>query len=155
MACIYLGYVSSRVLYRGARLSPKCYFSFASIFSSLLPLSSPLAPYRCSLFPCGFSSPYFRSFIPHAGCYSMPTTPPAFFFISIRVLRAICYHPTNPRWQGMYLPGIIPHSLKLFLRCPLTFVEGGRDSPETSYSLRSYFSRLDTLSRRRNTISIF
>lgn len=38
-------------------------------------------------------------------------------------------------------------SLKLFLRCPLTFVGGGRDSSETSYSLRSYFSRLDILSR--------
>lgn len=93
MACIYLGYVSSRISYR-CLTSPRCYFSFASISSRL---SRPPGPSRCSLSRVVLAYAVFPFFILLAGCYSMPTTPPTFFFISIRVLRAICYDPTNPR----------------------------------------------------------
>jgi hypothetical protein len=117
------------------------FLSFASTSTN----SRLFASCRCDLPRAVLAYAVFPFFILLAGCYSMPTTPPTFFFISIRVLRAICYDPTNPRWSGMYLPRIIPHSLKLFLRCPLTW--------EADSRLLIHFTCLDILSRRE--ISIF
>lgn len=94
MACIYLGYASSRISYRRSRLPPD-----AISLSPLLPRGSrvrrPVPP--VVLFH-GFSLHRIPVLYPARRlCYSIPTTPPAFFFISIRVLRAICYDPTNLR----------------------------------------------------------
>lgn len=75
---------------------PKRYFFIASIFSHSQVSRLPFASFL-DLSSHVVLAAVFPFFIPLAGCYSMPTTLPAFFFISIRVLRAICYDPTNPR----------------------------------------------------------
>lgn len=123
MAYIYLGYVLSRVPYRCSTF-PKRYFFFVSIFFTHAFIRLSLSLLR-SLFPRSFSLRYFRSLF-----HSLVVAPCRQHLQRSSLFPLGCSEPFvmilrihGSKGMHVYLPEIIPHSLKLFLQCPLTLEE--------------------------------
>lgn len=123
MAYIYLGYVLSRVSYR-CSTCPKRYFFFASIFShswlSCVSLaSSSISSHVVSA--CRISVLYStrwlllqcRQHLQRSSLFLLGCSEPFVMILRIH----------GSKGMHVYLPEIIPHSLKLFFRCPLTLEE--------------------------------
>lgn len=125
----------------------ECYFSFVPYF--LLPGDLRVLFARSVSFPRGFSPVVFPFFIPpvavvaprrqhlrRSSLFPLGCSEPF-----VMILRIHGGRDVPP-------PRIIPHSLKLFLRCPFNIAVGVGDSPETSLiHFALSYSPPDTLSR--------